>query len=94
MAEPHAGNQEVGMMNRSMEELLKSGDALDVRKIGHAIQPGLFALDEFHEGKDYCDAEHEVWMWSIGRDKDTGDILASTTAEFYQHPDFECLWLR
>jgi hypothetical protein len=82
------------MMNRSMQEKLNSGDALDVRKIGRVIQPGLFTLDQFLEGKDYCDAENEAWIWSIGRDKETGDILASTTAEFYQNPDFECLWLR
>jgi len=48
----------------------------------------------FKEGKDYCDGKRERWIWSIGRRKSDGTILASCTDEFYQNAEYECLWLR
>lgn len=82
------------MINQRMQEKLEKGEALDVLKIGREIKPGLYALDQFQADVDYCDAKHEIWIWSIGRNKATWEILASTSSEFYQNPQFDCLWLR
>src|SRR5215471_14290702 len=46
------------------------------------------------DGMDYCNAETEQWIWSIGRHRKTGEILASHTDELFNHRNFECLWLR
>ena len=48
----------------------------------------------FAEGKDYCDARLERWIWSIGLDMDTGLVWASLAADKYRAPGFVCLWLR
>ncbi len=83
------------MRNLRMEEKLKSGDCLDVWKEGtFDIDERAFRLDRFVEDVDYCDAETELWIWSIGRKKSTGVIYASTGTRFYQNPGFECLFLR
>lgn len=81
-------------MNRAMERKLASGDALDVSAFkrtpdGHYVIPEGTDL----EG-DFCDAQTEEWIWSIGRDLETGITLASTSTVFYQNPGYECLWLR
>lgn len=82
-----------GMRNIRMQEKLNSGDAIDVsgcERIDH-----YYVLDRFEEdGPDYCDAVLEQWMWSIGKRKADGVILASEHPDLYQNPEFECLWLR
>jgi hypothetical protein len=84
------------MVNKSMEHKLRIREALDVRKIGSEVKPGVFALlpGTFQADLDYCDAETESWIWSIGRCYETSTIYASTTAEYYGKEGFECLWLR
>lgn len=82
------------MMNKAMQRKLRSGDCLDVRKVGEEIAPGIYQLREFQELADYCDAEKEAWIWSIGRHDKTGIIYASLDARFYQHPEVTCLFLR
>ena len=87
------------MLNKVMERLLQTGEALDVRKVGHPLpnSSGLFVLDEYIDDVDYCDAQNEEWIWSIGRRKSgphAGVIYASTSTQFYQHPEYTCLWLR
>lgn len=82
------------MDNKSMERKLQNGEALDVRKVGKQIAPGRFQLRRFVEDVDYCDAEKEEWIWSIGKAKSDGAIIASTCTEYYQNPEYECLWLR
>lgn len=82
------------MLNKAMERKLASSEALDVLKVGQEIEPGLYLLREFTDGVDYCDAEKEAWIWSIGKHWDTGVIRAATDARFYQDPAWECLWLR
>ena len=83
------------MMNLAMKRKLESGEAKDVSKCsltpeGDYLLPAGF----FEDGKDYCDARKEVWIWSIGRHRTTGEVCASTTAKFYLAPFWECLWLR
>jgi len=82
------------MHNLRMQEMLRSGEALDVRKIGVEVEPGFFKLTTFVDGKDYCDARSEQWIWSIGLLRETGEIYAATDAVLYQNPRYETLWLR
>ncbi len=82
------------MMNKAMERKLLSGEALDVLKEGKQLEDGLYKLNQFIDDADYCDGSRELWIWSIGQNRKTGEILASTTTRFYQNPEFECLFLR
>lgn len=81
------------MNNRAMLRKLARGDCIDVAECERTPE-GHYILKEFEEDMDYCDAAAEDWIWSIGKRKNDGVILASRSAEFYQHPDFECLFLR
>ncbi len=84
--------------NPRMREKVESGECKDVNSIGVRVRDGVFRLQNFVEGEDmdYCDLAGNNWIWSIGKHKETGEILASISpdAEFYQNPDYECLWLR
>jgi hypothetical protein len=80
------------MLNRSMARKLTRGEAIDVSGCRRAGE--FYVLGGFVDGKDYCDAMKERWIFSIGRHLQTGEILASTTAMFYQHKSYECLFLR
>lgn len=84
------------MLNKAMERKLESGECLDVNEEGVIIAgwPGHFTLRDFVDGKDYCDAKNEAWVWSIGKHKGTGTIVASLAADLYQNPHFECVFLR
>jgi len=77
-----------------MRRKVNEGDAIDVG--GYITYGGAFVLPEgvFKEGKDYCDMKNDRWIWSIGRRKSDGVVLASKTDEFYQNAEFDCLWLR
>lgn len=80
--------------NLRMKELLKDREALDVSAF---LQPdGDYHLPKgfFQEDIDYCDAKREAWIWSIGKDLKTGEVVAATSAKFYMNPAYECLWLR
>lgn len=79
--------------NLRMHEKLAQDKVIDVSK-RPLNEDGDYILDEVADGLDYCNAETEQWIWSIGQHKDTGQILASHTAKFYQNPDYTCLWLR
>ena len=81
------------MVNLRMEEKLKNKEAIDVSKC-QRTGDGDYILDSFTSGVDYCDAKAESWIWSIGQNLATGQILASTTGKFYENCDFKCLWLR
>lgn len=78
----------------SMRDMLNAGEALDVVVIGKPIGNGKYQLENFWEDHDYCDSATEQWIWSIGRRYSDGVIIASTAADLYQNPDYECLWLR
>lgn len=85
------------MQNQRMAEKL-SGDAseqcLDVRVIGKEVEPGVFELEAFLPEVDYCDAQTESWIWSIGRRKSDGKIFAAVDTRYYLDDAYECLWLR
>jgi hypothetical protein len=83
------------MHNLSMLRKLKSGEVTDIScypKEGHhyTLPEDFFLPDEM----DYCDAKTERWIWSIGRRKKDGVMIASLDGDLYQNDDYECLWLR
>lgn len=82
------------MLNKAMEQKIKQGDCLDVRKCGVEVAPGLFELHSFNEDVDYADTENEDWIWSVGERLSDGKIFAATNSRFYQDNDYKCLWLR
>jgi hypothetical protein len=86
--------QYTSMSNKAMLRKLLTHDALDVCVEGREVEPGVYRLRRFCEGVDYCDASKEAWIWSIGKRKTDGEILASTDSRYYRNDDFECLWLR
>ena len=88
------GNRWEGVRNARMREKLVACRAIDVstcRRVGDFY---LLPSPLWIEGMDYCNASTEVWIWSIGRHRKTGKILASHGTNFYSHPSYECLWLR
>jgi len=93
-AERKIGAQWKSLRNKRMAEKLTSGEALSILDVGKAIGGGLYLLDRFQQDIDYCDPTTEEWIWSIGRNRTTGEILASTTGGLYQDEAWECLWLR
>jgi hypothetical protein len=85
-----------GLKNLRMAEKLERGEAIDVNMVGDPLPnfPGVWVMEDFLDGMDYCDAENEVWIWSIGRHNVDGKYYAATDTRFYQNPLFECVWLR
>lgn len=86
------------MLNKAMERMLESGECLDVEKVGWAMPnwPGHWILPGFKDDEDvdYCVGSTEQWIWSIGREDESGQIVASVEPDLYQNPYYECLWLR
>lgn len=80
------------MLNLRMQEMLEEGEAIDISECLKDSE-GNYILKEFIDGKDYCDAKKECWIWSIGQAKN-GLIYASTDCRFYGNPKFKCLFLR
>lgn len=80
------------MRNCAMARKLERGEAIDVSAFPR--EGKYYVLDAYADELDYCDAKAEQWIWSIGRRRSDGRILASPVNDLYQNPDFECLWLR
>jgi hypothetical protein len=80
--------------NYSMLEKLRTGQAHDVNVIGEEVEEGVWELHNFMDDVDYCDAESEEWICSIGRAKETGVFYAATDARFVDNPDFDLVWVR
>lgn len=83
--------------NLAMQRKLETGNAIDVSKCQregpyYVLTPDIWRGPDAEV--DYCDAAQDKWIWSIGRRRSDGVILASCSTNFYQNPDFECLWLR
>lgn len=85
------------MKNQAMQRKLIKRKAIDVSTCERTAA-GDYLLAEFVEGKDYCDALAEAWIWSIERVLRPlpsvmangerrllapGQYLASTTTRFY-----------
>ena len=82
------------MCNKAMERKLNEGECLDISKCSREGKYYIINHNQFIDDVDYCNAKEETWIWSIGRRYSDGIILASHSADLYQNPDFECLWLR
>lgn len=83
------------MENKTMERNIMSGEALDLSEYPKTADGDVVLPEDVDiEGKDLCLASTEQWIWSVGRSKKTGQVLASTSSKLYGNPDFECLWLR
>jgi hypothetical protein len=84
------------MINLRMQEMLDKGEALDVNVVGkkHPQIRNVWILPEVVNGKDYCDAIDECWIWSIGRHRETGEILASRDGRYNGNRVYECVWAR
>lgn len=86
------------MINKAMERKLRSGKAINLA--GNPREDNYYILNDKEAGiakrggVDFCDAREEQWIWSIGRRHNDGVVLASTRADLYQNPAFDCLWLR
>lgn len=81
------------MLNQAMKRKLDTGECVDLATCKKTPE-GHYILDVYTDGKDYCDSRREAWIWSIGRRRTDGVILAATDNTFYQNNDFLCLWLR
>lgn len=83
------------MLNLRMEEALEAGECIDVAEIGtYDAETDTYVLREFIDEKDYAEKSRERWIYSIGRRKSDGVILAAFNSIFYLNPNFDCLWLR
>jgi len=80
-------------MNQAMKRKLDAGKAIDVSGCWRT-EDGDYVLTKFVEGKDYCNMVRQEWIWSIGRRKSDGAILAAHDGRFFRNPDFDCVWLR
>jgi hypothetical protein len=76
----------------SMKRKLDAGEAIDISECPREGE--YYILKEATERKDYFDLRNEIVIWSIGRRRRDGVILASAKRDLYDNPDFECLWLR
>lgn len=81
-----------------MDEEVETGEAIDLSDCvrtpeGFYVVPSERAPEE-GATRDYCDLKQRVWIWSIGRHRETRVIHASTDGRLYQNPAYECLWLR
>lgn len=84
------------MPNFSMKRKLDKAEAIDV-SIYPKNADGDYILDlnaSDIEDIDLCDSKTEQWIWSVGQHLETGQVLASVSAKFYQNPAFKCIWLR
>ncbi len=76
-----------------MEEKLQKGEAIDLAR-NPKLANGDYVLKSFVPDKDYCDSKEEAWIWSIGRNIYTKEIIASTSGKFYENPEYDCLFVR
>jgi len=82
------------MINQRMLERITRGLAADVSSCERTID-GDYILDLYVPNIDYCVLTTEEWIWSIGRRRSDGIVLASTTTKFYpDSSEYECVWLR
>lgn len=81
------------MMNLAMENKIKKAEALDLSGC-ERTEEGDYIMESDPGDFDLCDAKAERWIWSVGKNKETGQIVASLGTKFYQNPAYDCIWLR
>lgn len=80
-------------MNYAMQNKVLKGEAIDISRFP-TTDKGDYILPEVIEGKDYCVAQSQEWIWSIGRHVQTGEIHASTSQKLAFDDKYELIWLR
>lgn len=78
--------------NLRMHEKVRDGEAIDLSD--YPREGTKIVLDYVIDGMDYCILKEEKWIWSIGKRKSDGKILASKLTDLFVDPNFEILWLR
>lgn len=82
-------------MRDEMLTMVFANKAFDVNVVGVKIDKGLFKLAKFVDDVEYCDLDERAWVCSVGRDKKSGEIFASTDFRFNHHnSQYDCLFLR
>lgn len=84
------------MTNRRIAAMITNGEAIDLTPYRQPDGTYLLPqpLPKEMLDRDFCAADTEQWIWSIGRNLRSGEIRAAHDARYYQNPDYECLWLR
>jgi len=80
--------------NIAMRIKIESGDAIDISGFAREGIYYIIPRHKFFKDCDYCDPVLDSWIWSIGRRKHDGVLLASIAPDLYYNPDFECVWLK
>ncbi|GJQ43986.1 MAG: hypothetical protein JETCAE03_34840 [Ignavibacteriaceae bacterium] len=81
------------MRNLRMQEKINSGECIDLSECQKTPE-GYYIVKNFIDGIDYCNAQTEEWIWSIGINNETNEIHASHSANLYENPKYKCIWLR
>ncbi len=84
------------MLNLAMQRHLDTGEAIDLGKFRQEDGSYLLPADLDIDDKDLCDATLgiEQWVWSVGKNKITGERRAALDARYYENPGWVCEWLR
>lgn len=87
------------LRSRLMQSYVRGGEAFDVSHCertadGDFVLPRRMHPPKRQGAKDYLVVETGQPIWSIGKNKKTGSVIASVTGKFYQRPGWECVWLR
>lgn len=93
------------LSNLSMERALVNGECRDVSACDRTPAGDYILRDEVRAivieqdtrnrgDTDFCDANTESWIGSIGLHRDSQVVLAATSGKFYQHSEYDCLFLR
>ena len=95
--EPQEGQWD-SVTNPEAKRRLLDGRAIDVADLGIEVKPGVWKLNKFIDSTDYYDSKNNLWIWSIGKDKESGEMFAAVDGRFYNPKkedfEYETIWLR
>ena len=76
-----------------MYDLVLTGIAVDIDRC-QLTSEGDYILSRFDPEKHYCSQLRNLWIESVGRNRVTGEIRASTTTKFAEMAGYDCLFCR
>ena len=56
----------LNLRNKAMQRKLEERRAIDLAPCARTAT-GVYVLEKFVEGLDYCDSSREAWVWSIAK---------------------------
>lgn len=82
-------------MPRTTADLIEDGELLDVTKRPQNAE-GDFILTEqdLKDYRNFIKLDTSEWIYSVGRNIQTQQVLASTSNKFKNNPAFELVWRR